>query len=78
MFVFMLSTTCQLTYTLAQRLSSFLYNMVTYSYSIASIRAKNPQLPDVLGDVNINEMVVEGQALDHQHLKDGNDMASAL
>ena len=56
----MLSTTCWLAYTLAQRLGSFLYNMATYPYSIASIKAKNPQLPDVLEDVNINEMVVEG------------------
>lgn len=43
--------------------------MATYPYSIGSTYAKNPGLPEILGDINLKQAVVEGQALNQQHLR---------
>jgi hypothetical protein len=52
--------------------------MATYPYTIDSIHAKNPGLPEVLGDIDLNQTVVEGEALNRQHLRYAKAMASTL
>ena len=52
--------------------------MDTYPYNINSILAKNPGLPEILGDINLNQAVVEGQALNRQHLRHSKATAYAL
>ena len=52
--------------------------MATYPYTIDSIQAKNPGLPEILGDISLNQAVVEGQALNRQHLRHAKATAYAL
>lgn len=52
--------------------------MATYPYTIGSIYEKNPGLPEILGDINLNQAVVEGQGLNRQHLRQAKATAHAL
>ncbi|EDR01655.1 uncharacterized protein LACBIDRAFT_333060 [Laccaria bicolor S238N-H82] len=52
--------------------------MATYPYTIGSISANNPGLPEILGEIHLNQAVVEGQALDRLHLRHAKATAHAL
>jgi hypothetical protein len=52
--------------------------MAIYPYTIDSIQAKNPGLPEILGDINLNQIVLEGQDLNRQHVRHAKATAYAL
>lgn len=52
--------------------------MATYPYDISSIQTKNPDMPNVLGNINLNQTIEEGQALNRQDAREGKVTATAL
>ena len=50
--------------------------MATYPYSIPSIKEKNPALPPVLGDIEMNVSIAQGDPLDPGDLRDARATAA--